>query len=45
MVGKGRPRLGCSEQVETDRVKAGLRDVESSNRCESRRGVFGFHHT
>ena len=44
VAGKGRPRLGWREQVEKDRVKAGLRDVEASNRCEWRSGVFGFHH-
>ena len=44
MAGKGRPWLGWREQVKKDRVKAGLRDVETSNRCEWRRGVFEFHH-
>ena len=44
VIGRGRPRFGWREQVEKDRVKAGLRDVEASDRCEWRRGVFGFHH-
>ncbi len=44
VLGKGRPRLGWKEQVEKDRVRAVLRDVEASNRCEWRRGVFVFHH-
>ena len=44
VTGKGRPRLGWREQVEKDRVKAGLRDVEASNRCEWRHGVYAFHH-
>lgn len=44
VTGRGRPRLGWREQVEKDRVKAGLRDVEASDRCEWRRGVSGFHH-
>ena len=34
MTGRGRPQLGWREQVEKDRVKAGLQDVEASNRCE-----------
>jgi hypothetical protein len=42
VTGRGRPRLGWKEQMEKDRVKAGLRDVEASDRCEWRRGVFGF---
>ena len=46
VTGRGHPRLGWREQVEKDRVKAGLRDVEASrpNRCDWRCGVFGFHH-
>ena len=43
VTGRGRPRLGWKEQVEKDRVLAGLRDVEASERCKWRRGVFGFH--
>ena len=43
VTGRGRPRLGWREQVEKDRVKAGLRGVEVSNRCEWRSGVFRFH--
>ena len=44
VAGKGRPWLGWRVQVEKDRVKAGLRDVEATNRCDWRRRVFGFHH-
>ena len=43
VTGRGRPRLGWREQVEKDRVKAGLRDVEACDRCRWRRGVFWFH--
>ena len=43
VTGRGRPRLGWREQVEIDRVKAGLRDVEASNRGEWRSEVFWFH--
>ena len=42
--GRGHPRLVWSEQVDAERVKAGLRDVEASDRCEWQRGVFRFHH-
>ena len=43
VTGRGRPRMGWREQVEKDRAKAGLRDVEAVDRCEWRRGVCGFH--
>jgi hypothetical protein len=43
VTGRGRPRMGWREQVEKDRAKAGLRDVEAVDRCEWRRGVYGFH--
>ena len=42
VTGRGRSRLGWREQGE--RVKAGLQDVEASNRCDWRRGIFWFHH-
>jgi hypothetical protein len=42
VTGRGRPRMGWREQVEKDRAKAGLRDVEAVDRCEWRRGVCGF---
>ena len=42
--GRSRLQLGWRDQVEQDRVKVGLRDVETSNRREWRRGVSGFHH-
>lgn len=42
--GRGRPRLGWKEQVEKDRVKAGLREVEVSDRHAWREGVIHFHH-
>ena len=44
VTGRGRPRLGWREQVEKDRVKAGLWNVEASDRCAWQRGVLGFHH-
>ena len=43
VTGRGRPRLGWRVQVEKDRVKVGFSDVEASNRCEWRSGVFRFH--
>ena len=41
-MGKGRPRLGWREQVEKDRVKAGMGNLEASQRSDWRRGVFSF---
>ncbi len=42
VTGRGRPRMGWREQVEKDRVKAGLRDVEASDRCRWRHGMYSF---
>ena len=41
---RGRPHLGWTEQVENDRVKAGLRDVDAGDRCTWRKGISTFHH-
>ena len=38
--GRGRPRLQWKEQMENDRVKAGLEGVQANNRPAWREGVF-----
>ena len=43
VTGVGHLWLGWREQVEKDRVTAGLRGVEANNRDEWRNGVVGFH--
>ena len=40
--GRGRPKMGWKEQVQKDRVRAGLQGVEASDRSKWRRGVLSF---